>query len=150
MNKQTGIIAGLLLALLAQAGAAFGADEAAVLPAFTLEECIGIGLKQAASARNADRDEQIAGTRINQVRAQVLPELKAKGGYTRLDEAAAFEFDGESVAMGLEDNYTAGIEASQLLYSGGSVRSALKAAKLYREVAQARVRQAKNELVHHE
>ncbi len=146
MKKQTGIIAGLL-ALLAQAGAVFGAEEAAVRPVFTLEECLALGLEQAASARNADRDEQIAGTRINQVRAQVLPELKAKGGYTRLDEAAAFEFDGERVAMGLEDNYSAGVEASQLLYSGGSVRSALKAAKLYRDVAQARVRQTKNELV---
>ena len=105
MKKQTGIIAGLL-ALLAQAGAVFGAEEAAVRPVFTLEECLALGLEQAASARNAERDEQIAGTRINQVRAQVLPELKAKGGYTRLDEAAAFEFDGERVAMGLEDNYS--------------------------------------------
>lgn len=81
------------------------------------------------------------------MRAQVLPELKAKGGYTRLDEAAAFEIDGERFEMGLEDNYSAGVEVSQLLYSGGAVRSALKAAKLYREVAQARVRQAKNDLV---
>ena len=142
------IIVGIVgIGWMAWAGGAFGAEEAPARPVFTLPECIELGLKQAAAARNADRDEQIAGTRIGQVRAQVLPELKAKGGYTRLDEAAAFEFDGERFEMGLEDNYSAGVEVSQLLYSGGSVRSALKAAKLYREVAQARVRQAKNELV---
>lgn len=142
------IIVGIVgIGWMAWAGGARGAEEAPVRPVFTLPECIELGLKQAAAARNADRDEQIAGTRIGQVRAQVLPELKAKGGYTRLDEAAAFEFDGERFEMGLEDNYSAGVEVSQLLYSGGSVRSALKAAKLYREVAQARVRQAKNELV---
>lgn len=142
------IIVGIVgIGWMAWAGGAFGAEEAPARPVFTLPECIDLGLKQAAAARNADRDEQIAGTRIGQVRAQVLPELKAKGGYTRLDEAAAFEFDGERFEMGLEDNYSAGVEVSQLLYSGGSVRSALKAAKLYREVAQARVRQAKNELV---
>ena len=123
------------------------AEEAPAKPAFTLRECIDLGLKQAAAARNAARDEQIAGARIGQVRAQVLPQLKATGGYTRLDEAAAFEFDGERFEMGREDNYSAGVEASQLLYSGGSVRSALRAAKLYREVAQARVRQAQNDLV---
>ena len=128
---------------------AFGvrAEEAPAKPVFTVRECIDLGLRQAAAARNAARDEQIAGTRIGQVRAQVLPQLKATGGYTRLDEVAAFEFDGERYEMGREDNYSAGVEASQLLYSGGSVRSALKAAQLYREVAQARVRQAKNELV---
>ncbi|NCA82529.1 MAG: TolC family protein [Opitutae bacterium] len=142
------IIVGIVgLGWMAWAGGASGAEEAPARPVFTLRECIDLGLKQAAAARNADRDEQIAGTRIGQVRAQVLPELKAKGGYTRLDEAAAFEFDGARVEMGLEDNYSAGVEVSQLLYSGGSVRSALKAATLYREVAQARVRQAKNDLV---
>lgn len=142
------IIVGIVgIGWMAWAGGASGAEEAPARPVFTLPECIELGLKQAAAARNADRDEQIAWTRIGQVRAQVLPELKAKGGYTRLDEAAAFEFDGERFEMGLEDNYSAGVEVSQLLYSGGSVRSALKAAKLYREVAQARVRQAKNDLV---
>lgn len=131
----------------AWSGLSLAGEAAPERPTYTLPECLEAGLRQAAAARNADRDEQIAGTRIGQVRAQVLPELKAKGGYTRLDEAAAFEFDGARVAMGLEDNYSAGVEVSQLLYSGGSVRSALDAAKLYREVAQARVRQAKNELV---
>ncbi len=93
------------------------------------------------------RDEQIAGTRIGQVRAQVLPELKARGGYTRLDEAAAFDFDGARYEMGREDNYSAGLEASQLLYSGGSVGSALKAAQLYRQVARERVRAVRHTLI---
>ena len=115
-------------------------------PAFTLAECLELGLEQAAAARNAERDAQIAGARIGQVRAQVLPELTAKGSYTRLDEVAAFEFDGASYEMGRADNYAASLEASQLLYSGGSVGAALQAAKLYRGAAQARVRAVDNEL----
>ena len=129
------------------AGGARAAEEVPARPAFTLAECVELGLRQAAAARNARRDEEIAGTRIGQVRAQVLPELKAKGRYTRLDEVAAFEFDGERYAMGREDNWAAGVEASQLLYSGGSVGAALRAAKLYREAAQARLRGVNNELV---
>ena len=141
------IAKGVAIGWVAWAGCVFGVEESPTKPAFTLEECIELGLKQAASARNALRDEQIAGMRIGQVRAQILPQVKAKGGYTRLDEAATSEGDGELIPVGQEDNYSAGISVSQLLYSGGSVRSALDAAKLYREVAQVRVQQVENELV---
>jgi len=116
-------------------------------PVFTLEECIALGLEQAVAAINAQRDEQIAGKRIGQVRSQLLPQLSADGSYTRLDDVPAFDFGGEIVEMGREDNYAAGIEVSQLLYSGGSVGQALKAAKLYRGVAREELRQARNELV---
>ena len=81
------------------------------------------------------------------MRAQLLPDLKAKGGYTRLDEVPEYESDGEMEPTGREDNYAAGVEVSQLMYSGGSVGAALKAAKLYREIAQTRIRQTENELV---
>ena len=85
-------------------GTAAGAEPAESLPAFTLDECIDLARRQAAAALNARRDEQIAGARIGQVRAQALPELTAKGSYTRLDEVAAYEFDGQSFEMGREDN----------------------------------------------
>lgn len=128
-------------------GWARGADESPDIPVVTLRDCLDLGLTQAASARNAYRDEQIAGTRIHQTRAQILPQLKASGSYTRLDEVASIEFDGEVYPMGLEDNWLAGVEVSQLLFSGGSVKSALHAAELYREVARARVQQTVNELI---
>ena len=141
------IARGVAIGWMAWAGCACGEEDSPAKPVFTLEECIEIGLKQAASARNALRDEQIAGMRIEQVRAQILPQVKATGGYTRLDEAASAEVDGEMVQMGQEDNFSAGVSVSQLLYSGGSVRSALDAAQLYRDVAQTRVQQVENELV---
>ncbi len=141
------IIGCVMTGWMACAGFALATNEAPTKPVFALQDCIELGLKQAASARNALRDEQIAGMRIGQVRAQILPQVKAEGGYTRLDEAAAMEDDGEWILMGREDNYSAGISVSQLLYSGGSVRSALDAAKLYRNVAQTRVQQVENELV---
>ena len=141
------IFIGMGCGLALWAGAASAAEEAVPRPAFTLPECLALGLQQAAAARNARRDEQIAGARIGQVRAQVLPHLSGKGSYTRMDEVPAFEFDGERYEMGREDNLAAGVEASQLLYSGGSVGAALKAAKLYREVAHARVRGVNNGLI---
>ena len=99
-------------------------------------------------AWNARRDERIAEKRINQVRAQLLPQLRASGSYTRLDEIPVSESDdGEITELGREDNLAAGAEVSQLLYSGGSVGAALKAAALYRDTAKATVRQVESELV---
>ena len=124
------------VALLTAFVAAIGRGESPPdRPVLTLTDSIEMGLEQAAAARNARRDEAIAGKRIGQVRAQLLPQLKATGRYTRLDEVEAFEFDGERFEMGREDTYAAGVEASQLLYSGGSVGAALKAARLYLDVA---------------
>ena len=62
------------------AGPAGAAETREIRPAYTLAECLALGLQQAAAARNALRDEQIAGTRIGQVRAQVLPHLGAQDG----------------------------------------------------------------------
>jgi len=117
------------------------------VPVYTLRECLALGLTQAASARNAYRDELIAGTLIEQARSEILPHLNANGSYTRLDDVASFEFDGNEVELGVEDNYVAGVELTQLLYSGGSVKSSLRAAELYRGVAQLRVQQTLSELI---
>ncbi len=122
-------------------------SEPRVRQVYTLDECIEIGLQQAAVARNALRDEQIAGRRIGQVRAQLLPQVSGKGSYTRLDSVPEFEFDGERFVMGREDNYAAKAEVSQLLYAGGSVGAALKAASLYRDSARAQVLRIESELV---
>ncbi|HPR69166.1 MAG TPA: TolC family protein [Kiritimatiellia bacterium] len=136
------------VALLTAFVAAIGRGESRPdRPVLTLTDSIEMGLEQATAARNARRDEAIAGKRIGQVRAQLLPQLKATGRYTRLDEVEAFEFDGDRFEMGREDTYAAGVEASQLLYSGGSVGAALKAARLYLDVARASVQQVENDLV---
>ncbi len=115
--------------------------------AYTLDECLQIGLRQSSAILKARDDERIAETRIGQVRAQVLPHLSARSGYTRLDEVSAFDLGEERVEMGRLDNYSAAAEISQLLYSGGSIRAALRAARVYREMAALQWQRVSNELV---
>lgn len=135
-----------LALLLAVSAEAFAADEPDVLD-LSLEDCIRIGLDRSIRMANARRDEQIAGARIRQVRAQALPELKARGSYTRLDEVESFDMGQGPIEMGKLDNYAVSAEASQLLYSGGSVRAALKAAELYRDNSRLGTRRSEQELV---
>ena len=128
------------------AGCAVAAARGADAPAaYTLAECLRLGLERATPVAQARRDVEIAGNRVEQVRADVLPDLQARGDYTRLDEVATFDTGAGAAPLGRLDNYAASVEVSQLLFAGGSVRSALSAAHLYRgrsELALARSRAA--------
>lgn len=68
---------------------------------------------------------------IVEVKAQTLPHLGADGQYTWTDRSLAANLG----SNGLSDlqNWGVGITATQLLYAGGGVRSALDAQKVLRE-----------------
>lgn len=129
---------GLAMALivLGLAGAAVGQDAEAP---YKLEWCVRVGLTNSAAAVNARRDRLIADTRVVQTRAEALPTLSVQGRYTRLDELQDVDFGTEDGVqkVGTLDNYSASAAVSQLLYSGGRVRAALRAANLSRTYADA-------------
>jgi HAE1 family hydrophobic/amphiphilic exporter-1 len=101
-------------------------------PVYTLDDCLRIGHERAATLHNARLDEAIAETKIGQVRSQVIPQAGLNASYHRLgDPPSTFE-DGESARL---DNYSVNAEATQLLYAGGKIRTALDAARLYRDAS---------------
>ena len=136
--------AGLLVAVMT--GLA-GEPASAPQGAYTLDQCLEIGLRRSSAMLKAGEDVRIAEARIRQVRAQALPHLSARGGYTRLGDIPVFDFLEDRVEMGRLDNYLAVARVSQLLYSGGSVRAGLKAAQVYRDMARFRLEQVSNEVV---
>lgn len=116
--------------------------EASYLQAFaatnsyTLEDCVRIGLENSGVALNARRDVRISDAKVKQARAEALPSLSLSADYYRLDELQKIEFGTESMRLGVLDNYSAGAEIGQLLYSGGRISAALRAAKLTRRYSQ--------------
>jgi HAE1 family hydrophobic/amphiphilic exporter-1 len=124
----------LFMAFLLSAATA-PADGTNTVSKYTLGDCIRIGLERSATALNARRDQEIARSTVTQTRAQVLPQLAAEGGYTRLDELQTMDIGGEATRMGTLDNYSVSLRASQLLYSGGKMGAAIAAAKLARVYA---------------
>lgn len=102
---------------------------------FSLERCIIVGLERSPRAVNARRDQDIAGEKIAQARALVLPHLSFSGNYTRLDELQDFKVGDEAFDFGTLDNYSIDASVSQLLYSGGKVGAALRAGSLTRKQA---------------
>lgn len=98
----------------------------------TVEEAVRIGLERSVRIANLRRSVAAAEETIGEVRARVLPDLSAHGGYTRYGELEEFDMPEGRIQLGREDSYTLRGEASQLLYDGGSVQAALRAARAYR------------------
>jgi len=106
--------------------------------AYTLDECIAIGLERAVPVLNAARDQEIAEARMKQARATGLPQIELSATYTRNDGTGS-SFMTTDV---LRDSYSGSVTASQTLYNGGKVFSAIRAARTYRGLtADARAQQ---------
>jgi len=103
--------------------------------AYSLDECIAIGLEKATQIVNAKRGREIAEARIDQSWAEVLPSLSAQASYVRLDTVPTFDMGGQTIQMGKMDTETASVTVNQLIYSGGRAGAAIKAARLYRKYA---------------
>ncbi len=105
--------------------------------ALTLEACVRYGLAHSTATRLARLDEDIARTQVGQAGSLALPQVKLDAMYRRLDEVQEINLGDGAVPLGNLDNYEVTAGVSQLLYGGGQVGAALRAARLAREHADA-------------
>lgn len=105
-------------------------EDASVSNVLTLARSLALGLGQSATILNAQRDQQIAATRVTQARSGALPQLSLDASYTRLDEVESLDTGEEIVEAGSLDNYLVELRLNQLLYSSGKVRAAVEAAHM--------------------
>lgn len=87
---------------------------------YTLKECIEFAVDRNVNVVNAREDQAIAQTQVIQARSTALPHLGAYGSYTRTED---------DIYTTKYDSYLVNLSASQVLFSGGKVVSALQAAK---------------------
>ncbi|MBM4152097.1 MAG: TolC family protein [Kiritimatiellaceae bacterium] len=113
-------------------------------PTYTLNQCVSIGLERAVPILNAKRDQEIAEGTMKKALATGLPQVDLLGSYTRNDENSLPAFSTEEM---LRDRYAGSIVASQTIYDGGNVFSAIRAAKAYRGLTAQATEQAKADLI---
>ncbi len=112
----------------------------------SLEEAVGRGLKFNLALQRETLEREVAAGRIEASMQNALPGVVASGGYTRLDdELWRTDGDGNRVRGRFADRYSAGVRAVQPLFNG-HVLAAVRAARLYREWAEARIRDAEDEV----
>ncbi len=105
-----------------------GENSEPVMNTYRIDDCMSRALETSGQAINARTDQVIAHSRRTQARSLALPHLSAEGSYTRLDEVQTMTFGDQTVELGQLDNYEVKGEISQLLYAGGQVGAAPRAA----------------------
>lgn len=118
----------------------FGEDQppaTAAAPTLSLADCIDLALKQNPSVLKAKEELRRTHGLIVEARAPALPQLNANGSYRRIERKFIDSFPGS--AAGPTPNqlepWSATVELSQLVYAGGRVRAAWRAAKYSDQIA---------------
>jgi len=135
MNRMTCIVSALAVAAVAASLDAVQ-SPAPLRTTLTLQQCLDLALRQNPTILKAR--EEIRRTRgvILEARASALPQLNGNGQYEQIAKSAIDTFPGTNgVFLNQTRPWTAQLEVSQLVYSGGKVRAALRAAKLEDRIA---------------
>ena len=130
--------------ILSAAGPIHATSTNTVPDTLRLEDCINLALKQNPTILKAREEIRRNQGVIVEVRAQAVPQVTAAGSYEAIDSHAIdqFPFSGGSgsnsfstVFKNQEQPWSAQIQVSQLVYAGGRVKAALRAAKLSDQIA---------------
>lgn len=123
------------------------ADSSHTPGPLTLDDCVSIAMSNAVTMANAVRDQQIVGMQVKQARSRAFPQLSIKGDYTRLDELQSFDMEDGPVELGVLNNYSASLNVSQILFSGGRVSAAIRAARLAADLADEGLAETRSSLI---
>jgi len=139
-NTMNNIFSGLVtvtVVLLIAATPSTAADRAVTTPTtLTLQNCIDLALKQNPSVLKAQQEIRRTHGVIVEARAAAIPQVTASGSYQEVDRHAIDSFPTNNVIYDNQKQpWNAQVEISQLVYAGGRVIAALRAAKLSDQIA---------------
>jgi outer membrane protein TolC len=117
------------------------ANSPAPLPSsLTLPDCLDLAMKQNPAILKAREEIRRTHGVIMEARAPAIPQINASGDYRNIDrntidQTPLGSTTNTTVFRNQEQPWFAKIEVSQLLYAGGRVSAALRAAKLVDQIA---------------
>lgn len=95
-----------------------------------LHQCIKMALSRSLTLAQGIQKLKNREQEIREVRGTAYPQLEFEANYTRIGNITKFDFgDGNKVSFTPEDNYVTKLMLTQLLYSGGQVKAALRLAE---------------------
>jgi outer membrane protein len=106
-------------------------------PTLSLDQCLELALEQNPAVRKARQDLRRTHGLIVETRAPALPRVTATGEYARIDREFIDVFPGSPFGPfpNQRQPWRATVEVSQLVYSGGRVNAALRAARITDRIA---------------
>jgi TolC family type I secretion outer membrane protein len=101
----------------------------------TLPECLGLALQQNPAVLKAQQELRRTHGVIVEARAPALPQVNLAGQFTQIDKGSLESFPRVPLYANQEQPWSVQVQVTQLLYSGGKVGAALRAAKLTDQIA---------------
>ena len=116
-----------------------GADATGLPQTMTLQDCLDLAIKQNPSILKAQQEIRRTQGVIIETRGPAVPQITASGSGEMISKSAidAFPFSGGSntVFRNQTQPWSAQVQISQLLYQGGRVSAAVRAAKFSDKIA---------------
>jgi outer membrane protein len=130
-----GLVAASMLFFIARPTHA--ADTNTPSETLTLQDCINLALRQNPTILKAKQEIRRTQGVIMEARSPAIPQVNASGSYEKIQHSAVDAFPGSNsfVFANQEQPWDTQVQISQLLYAGGRVKAALRAAKLSDQIA---------------
>jgi len=125
-----------------------GASIPASGSAITIDDAVGMALKNNQDYLIAKSQLEKAEAEIQKATAGALPTLSFGSSYTRNLKIPMMVFGGESFRFGTDNQMDIGLNLTQPIWLGGKVFVAMKIAKIYKSYTEDMVREAEGQIVY--
>ncbi len=109
----------------------------------TLAEAVETALAHNSGVISAQKGRDIYNEKVREYWASVYPSLNAYAQYAYNLEKPSFFIQNQKMSIGKNNAYTASLEASQIIWSGGKVNTGLRMADIYSNTGEENLRSAK-------
>ncbi len=97
----------------------------------SLEDGILTALRNSRQMQLAKLERVKAEGRLGEAYSEALPDLDLGATYSHLGQTPSVNFNGNTVAIGAQDNYALTATLSQPLYRGGAISAGVRGARIY-------------------
>jgi outer membrane protein TolC len=97
----------------------------------SLEDGIMTALRNSRQMQLAKLERVKAEGRLGEAYSEALPDLDLGATYSHLGQAPSASFNGNTIALGAQDNYSLTATLSQPLYRGGAISAGVRGARIY-------------------
>lgn len=108
----------------------------------TLEGAVSAALKNNASVVTAEETRRIYKEKVSEYWGSVFPQIGLAAQYSRNIESPSFFIGGTKIKSGLNNVYSASLDASQVLWAGGKVSTGIKMANIYSSASEEQLKTA--------
>lgn len=108
----------------------------------SLEDAVSAALKNNATVVTAEETRRIYKEKVSEYWGSVFPQVGLSAQYTRNIESPSFFIGGTKIKSGLNNVYSASLDASQVLWAGGKVYTGIRMANIYSDASQEQLKTA--------